>query len=39
MKNSLIIKRAVLRKVLNILGVSTIGLIAACAKYGAENLL
>ena len=36
MKNTLIIKRAILRKVLNILGVCTLGLIAACAKYGAE---
>ena len=30
------IKRAILRKVLNILGVATIGLITACTKYGAE---
>lgn len=36
MKNKLIIKRAVLRKALNVLGVCTIGLIAACAKYGVE---
>jgi putative lipoprotein (rSAM/lipoprotein system) len=36
MKKRLIIKRAILRKVLNILGVCTIGLVAACAKYGVE---
>lgn len=36
MKKRLIIKRAILRKVLNILGVCTVGLIAACAKYGVE---
>ncbi len=36
MKKRLIIKRAILRKALNILGVCTVGLIAACAKYGAE---
>ena len=36
MKKKLLIKRAVLRKVLNILGVCTVGLIAACAKYGVE---
>lgn len=36
MKKRLIIKRAILRKVLNILGVCTVGLIAACAKYGTE---
>lgn len=36
MKKRLIIKREILRKALNILGVCTVGLIAACAKYGAE---
>lgn len=36
MKKRLIIKRAILRKTLNVLGVCTVGLIAACAKYGAE---
>ena len=36
MKKGLIVKRALLRKVLNILGVCTVGLVAACAKYGAE---
>ena len=36
MKKGLIIKRAILRKALNILGVCTVGLIAACTKYGAE---
>lgn len=34
MKKGIKIKRAIFRKVLNYLGVCTIGLVAACAKYG-----
>lgn len=36
MKKTLTIKRAILRRTLNLLGVCTVGLMAACAKYGVE---
>lgn len=36
MKYTLKIKKYFFKKILNILGISSIGLIASCAKYGAE---